>query len=547
MQRERQPQQTKADLSKVSLQMSDDERYSGWKILGEGGFGKVYQVFDKKLKQKVAVKLLLADKSSNELYVQSLYQEVVISRKLRHENICPIHDVYMGPRGVGIVMDELEGVDLKRWLQQNKRRVLETAGDRFEILKKITKALAYAHKQIVHRDLKPDNVFLKNSDPSQPVIMDFGTAFFGNKSEEGAGKTGSPSYMSPEHWEDPDNVDQRSDLFSLGVMAYLMFTDRLPPTSLIKIRKTNTPPKIDKENIVLPSQLCAAVPSGLDRLILQLMEYEQENRPQSTEDVCKSLEQIVLIKIDPVNGIFPGKGSETNILTRLIPEGDFYFGSQAGTGQAQKQTARKIHMSAFRIGIHPVTVGEYREFVQQTGYTASPLMDDPIFGRSKHPIVGISYYDALAFAKWSGGDLPTEAQWEYACKGGKQFPLYPWGDPAPGPNLANIYSCSKATSPVESHPEGVNGYGLFDMCGNVWEWCKDSCNPKMYATFKKGSSNPFNDNPRDTSRVLRGGSFDSMPAQGQCSARYHGQPQNKNRSIGFRIVFPVDLVLQIQS
>lgn len=513
--------------------MEAEERYTEWKEIGKGGFGAVYKAYDQMLKRAVAIKLLKKELADKPHLVAGLHQEVIISRDLRHENICPIHDIYQGPRGVGTVMDLIDGIELTQWMEENKGQLLATAKQRLEIFRRLSHGLTFAHTRIVHRDLKPDNIFLLKGDPSRPVIMDFGAADIKVESGGDGVVAGTPRYMSPEQWEAPNKVDKRSDLFSLGVLAYELFTDRLPPTSLRRVRKLGTPPRVEMSKIALPSSFCASLPNSLDRLILQLMAYEQEGRPQSAQAVADVLDKIVIKDVE-----LSGLGADETVETLLVPGGSFYTGTRGKKGAAHEGPNQQVTISPFRMGVYPVTVGQYRIFVEKTGYAPSPLMDDPQFGGREHPIVGVSFHDAMAYAKWVGGDLPTEAQWEYAAKGGEKFPLFPWGEQPPSAERANIDGVSTITSPVDSCLMGKNPFGLFDLCGNVWEWCKDSWNPGFYGTLKRGDVDPFCDKP-EGNRVLRGGAFDSFAMQGRCANRFSAPPEQKSRSIGFRVVFPV--------
>src|SRR4051812_35805775 len=112
-------------------------RFSGWELVGNGGSSDVFKVLDTELGVPLAIKLLKQDNATDRRYIESLRREVLISRKLRHPNICPIHDLYEGPRGVGIVMDLIEGHDLKQWLRENRGRLLETMPARMVLLIKL--------------------------------------------------------------------------------------------------------------------------------------------------------------------------------------------------------------------------------------------------------------------------------------------------------------------------------------------------------------------------------------------------------------------------
>lgn len=176
-----------------------------------------------------------------------------------------------------------------------------------------------------------------------------------------------------------------------------------------------------------------------------------------------------------------------------------------------------------------------------------------------HPVVHVSYEDALAYCKWAGKQLPTEAQWEYAARGGLRGKKYPWGDElTPGGKwMANIwqgefpYNNTEADGYRFSAPVGKfppNGYGLYDMAGNVWEWCADWYRPDYYEHSPlrnpKGPAESFDPNePHIPKRVQRGGSF--MCSDNYCigysvAARMKGDPQTGLFHTGFRCVLNAD-------
>jgi formylglycine-generating enzyme required for sulfatase activity len=181
--------------------------------------------------------------------------------------------------------------------------------------------------------------------------------------------------------------------------------------------------------------------------------------------------------------------------------------------------------------------------------------DSNLEGREHHPVVQVGWYDAQAYSKWAGKRLATEAEWEYAARGGLKQKRYCWGDELlPGGKWqANIWQGDfprkntkedgfEKTAPVGSFP--ANGYGLFDMSGNVWEWCADWYRPDYYAGSParnpQGPDSSFDPNePNLPKRVQRGGSFlcsDSYCVRYHPGARGKGEPGSAASHIGFRCV-----------
>lgn len=495
----------------------------------------VYRVLDTELQYDVAIKLLksevLSSAENRAAMLKSLRSEVLISRKLRHEYICPVHDLYDGPEGIGVIMDIVAGGELRDWMNKHKGQLNATAQQRLDLLRKLTEALCVAHTLIVHRDLKPPNIFLRNGDINQPVIMDFGFAVVGAHVGKDDSLAYTPKYMAPEQYEAPDTVDRRADLFALGIMAYELFTDCLPPNSLKDILRSRKPPRIPLEMIEPPSRFCPRVPPALDRLILQLTAYDPAQRIQSAEDLRAALHGIRLV--EDIGG---GGGPRENRV--LVPGGDYYLGSRAATSAYKNEwPGKRITLTPFLIDAYPVTNRDYARFARDHGYPTPPLFDHPMFNGDDQPVVGVSHTDALTFARWVGGTLPSEAQWECAARAGTAFAEYPWGNEPPTPARANINGIAQATTPVTAFPAGRTPHGLWDMCGNVWEWCGDVYDEGFYRAIPMGAMNPVNQRPSGP-RSLRGGSFQGFATQGRCAFRSHAQPDERRNDIGFRVVYP---------
>ena len=301
-----------------------------------------------------------------------------------------------------------------------------------------------------------------------------------------------------------------------------------------------------------------------------------------------------------------------------IPGGEFTMGSNAEYASVAEQPAHRVKLDGFFIDETDVTNAQFREFVEATGYLttaerkptleeimlhAMPGTEPPppedlvpgsvvfkappgpvkldhvgqwqhwtpganwrhpegpgssIAGMDGHPVVHMSWFDAAAYAKWAGKRLPTEAEWEFAARGGLENKKYVWGDEpfseerpqcnnfqGDFPHANRVKDGFARTSPVKTF--APNGYGLFDMSGNVWQWCGDWFLPEAYELADRrgvtvnptGPEHSFNPLERPPERVHRGGSF--LCCVGYCfnyrpSARMGCTPDTGMSHLGFRCV-----------
>ena len=228
----------------------------------------------------------------------------------------------------------------------------------------------------------------------------------------------------------------------------------------------------------------------------------------------------------------------------LIPAGEFQMGSD--TGERDEKPVRTVYLDAFYIDKHEVTVGEYKRFVEVTGHRPLPESVGRTSPTDEHPVVEVSWYDAMAYAKWADKRLPTEAEWEKAARGGLIAQAYPWGD-AIDANSANYNKNTKSgrhderTTPVGTYP--ANGYGLHDMSGNVAEWCLDTYHRKFYAHAPR--NNPIagaenvqqaitNASANKKKRVARGGSWSFNAKSVRVANRLAEKPSLLSSDVGFR-------------
>ena len=174
---------------------------------------------------------------------------------------------------------------------------------------------------------------------------------------------------------------------------------------------------------------------------------------------------------------------------------------------------------------HEVTNEEYRRF--------DPDHDPD--ARDEHPVVNVYWDDAMAYAEWLGGTLPTEAQWEFAARG-RDGRKYPWGNEDATCARANYFECGGAAVAVKSYETGATPEGVYDLAGNVWEWCLDWYAP-YESTAQTDPTGPPESSTSPPGRVSRGGSFDDVPRSLRAANRYDLTPDFRYDFFGFRVAW----------
>ena len=262
------------------------ERYEIIEALGKGGMGEVYRAEDKKTGEELALKLIKPEISADAKTIERFSNELKLAHKISHRNVCRMFHLSEEKGTSYITMEYVPGEDLKSFLKRSRRLDIGTA---ISIGKQVCEGMAEAHGLgVVHRDLKPSNIMIDKDGNAR--IMDFGIArSLKTKRITGAGvMIGTPEYMSPEQVEAKE-VDQRSDIYSLGVILYEMVTGRIPfqgETSLsIAMKQKSEMPKDPKE-------FNAQIPEDLSQAIMRCLEKDKENRYQSAEELLSELTDI---------------------------------------------------------------------------------------------------------------------------------------------------------------------------------------------------------------------------------------------------------------
>jgi formylglycine-generating enzyme len=223
-----------------------------------------------------------------------------------------------------------------------------------------------------------------------------------------------------------------------------------------------------------------------------------------------------------------------------IPVGTFTMGSPSNeVGRYDNETPHQVTLSAFNMSKYAVTFEQYDAFCAAT---SRKKPDDEGWGRGKRPVINVSWHDAIDFAAWVACRLPTEAEWEYACRAGTTTPFHT------GSNLTTDQANYDGNRPYGNNPEGKyrektlpvgsfspNAWGLYDMHGIVWEWCSDWYGEDYYTESPKKDPH----GPLDGSyRVNRGGGWCNFAYDCRSATRNNGSPDYRINDLGFRLVSP---------
>ena len=528
-------------------------------IIGWGGFGAVYKAEDTRTPgSRFALKESL-DPSG----MTSFQGEFTVLQQHPHPHL-PKYEAMFVEQGNGyLVMEFIPGQSLEELSAKAGGPLEETQVLGFAL--QLCEVLDYLHRQnppILHRDLKPANVRLT---PSGLIkLVDFGLFKQGTDKVISSRLGLSPAYAPVEqHPLNPGHTDQRSDIYSLGATLYQLLTGTLPETSFDRIAATSDPlVPPERLNPRLSRHVAAAITKALnlamqdryqDIASLRLALLGQAPvQPTAVAPTVRVPQAPVVILPPSLMGIYsaaptvrvpqaPVVGPTVRVpqapkLPAWVPElvavpaGSFLMGSSTADPQAQsyEQPQHTLTLPDYWIGKTPITNAQFRPFVEGDGYTNQAYWDavgwqwrtgqnrtqpsywnDATFNGEQQPVVGVTWYEAMAYARWLSTktglhfSLPTEAEWEYAARGSKGL-IYPWGNTWDGKRANSSESGLSKTTPVGSYPNGVSPFGAMDMAGNVWEWTRSVSTAYPY-NASDGRENLSD--PAGKRFTLRGGSW----------------------------------------
>ena len=532
------------------------KRYDYLAEIGKGGMGRVFKAFDRKLVRNVAVKRVKGDLLP--ILLSRFFREAQFLAKLNHPNLVTIYDISRDDEGPYLVMEYVEGESLAERLKRGKIAPDEAV----RILLDVCEGVMFAHQNgIIHRDIKPHNIILMNDGKAK--LVDFGIA---RQLDAADGNTttgqvlGTPDFMAHEQSVSSKTAEERSDLFSLAATFYNMVTGEIPRP--IHSKK---------------------LPSSVRAVVMQALKRKLEDRQQSVKEFSEQLRQcgssnpvaptpvvapVVSTVVEPVitplvspvtRGTFAGvtagelKELGVGIRFRWCPPTapkTFLMGTPGATDNEAAVSVRLTQ--GFWLGETVVTQSQWQAVMKSAPWKGKDYVKEG----SDYPASYISHGDAgdgnleadsasdfcdlLTELERKAGrlpadwryQLPTEAQWEYACRAGTTTKFY-FGN---NQNRLDDYGWfdknAGGAGEKYAHRVGLklpNDWGLLDMHGNLWEWCRDWYQDKL----------PGGDDPvvlsKGSFRVIRGGSWGLGASICRSALRFRFTPDYRYSSLGFRV------------
>lgn len=348
-----------------------DDRYEIIELIGSGGMANVYKALCHRLNRYDAVKIMRDETAANTELRRRFRAESQAVAMLSHPNIVSVYDVSHNDDVEYIVMELIDGITLKQYLQ--KKSVLDPA-EVLDFTIQTAKALEHAHsKGIIHRDIKPQNIMLLKD--GMIKVADFGIASLENTVEENNGETvGSVHYIAPEQARG-EAPDARSDIYSLGIVMYEMLTGRLPYVGNsdveVAVKHMNTDP-------VTPRDIVPSIPEELERICLKAMNSNIDERYQSASEMLADLEQY----------------KAQSLAAHVLEDSEAVLIDSEEPPRRRAQRSRRSKKIALSSGILAVLLFVIIGFVFLNGYFLKDLFSDPVKVKVDN-FVGRYYEDVI--------------------------------------------------------------------------------------------------------------------------------------------------------
>jgi len=546
--------------------------------------GVVYKARSLNLRTKVvAIKQLWQQYSQNPVFVKAFLEEGEKLFLLGHENIVKVTDILEENGEYYIVMEYIEGRTLSEIIRKETGPIRRERA--INLFRQMLEGVAYIHSQpkpLIHRDLKPLNILVTSDDTVK--ITDFGIAKELDDEAGGHSTTvkGTPIYMSPEQIIDPKSVDIRTDIYSLGMTFYEMLCAKTPFSAATTTTPTAVYAAIMNGNVPPPTEFYPGISDALSDFVMKAIHKERAQRFSNANEMLRELEyldrggqttvqgesgfpSIQISKPKPeVTTIPPLVVSQQSGFKQLtgnemvfVEGGSFMMGSNYG--DPDEKPEHGVRISSFLIGKCQVTQ-ELWESVMRNNPSS--------LKGANRPVESVNWYDAIEFCdelsrkegltpcyrkemiakegffsrlvgvqeevvicdfSANGYRLPTEAEWEYAARGGNKSKGYKYS----GSNdldAVGWYNKNSGDQTKDVSGKRPNELGIYDMSGNVWEWCWD-----WYGDYGSSSQTDPRGPNSGSARVFRGGSWINDAEFCRVAYRYYSGPVSRDDDYGFRL------------
>jgi formylglycine-generating enzyme required for sulfatase activity len=559
--------------------------------LGQGGFGITYRGSHSRLQKVVAIKEYFPQEqvvrhgATGKITVprtqekefqrgkERFFEEGQKLAQINHPNVVRVEDSFEEGDTGYLVMELIPGNSLKTILEQKRLSTDEIE----RVMAQVVAGLAAVHKQkMYHLDLKPDNLMMTSDGVAK--LIDFGAAkqVLATVTRKST-RLFTEGYTAPEVMGD-GAIGAFSDIFELGMILHEMVTGELPPSAISRllVNKGWQPKNIPEPWLGLLKSALPMEPTERAQDVRQWWESREKGKRQEakgkspvfsgTPALGKEKLEVFRFEVLRVNRrgevvkrenreaqYFQENLGEGIFLDMVaIPGGTFLMGSPPEERRDSEKPQHSVTVQPFYMGKFEVTQAQWRR-VASFPQVNRTLESNPSYFKGENlPVERVSWYDCEEFcarlSRYTGKSygLPSEAQWEYGCRAGTTTPFH-FGETLTT-NLANYDGSTdyryadepkgeyrQTTTPVGSFPP--NGFGLYDMHGNLWEWCGDHWHDNYNLAPTDGSIWLYSD--EKSSRLLRGGCW--LNNSDYCRSRFRGSlaAVDGYRLYGFRVVCPL--------